>query len=275
MALNIGSNFSANAAHRILRQTDSQLSLALARLSAGRRVLSARDDAAALAIGSRLGVEVSGLVQAQVNAGQASSMLQVADGGMANINEILTRMKTLTVQAGSGHLTAGDRSALDTEFQSLSSEIDRIAAATDFAGVKLLDGTAGAISFKVGTGTSPAGDNISVDLNGASTAALSVNGLQIPSRAGADAANVAIGNAIDQVQTLRAGIGAGQNRLDYAARNIATSIENTEAARSSLIDLDVARATAELAGRQTLMKAGIAMQAHANAGQKNLLKLLV
>jgi len=271
MALNIGSIFPANA----LRRTDGNLALALARLSVGRRVLSARDDAAALAIGSRLGVEVSGLVQAQVNARQASSMLQVADGGMANISEILTRMKTLTVQAGSGHLTAGDRSALDTEFQSLASEIDRIAAATDFAGVKLLDGSAGDISFKVGTGTSPAGDNIWVVLNEASTSALSVNALQISSQAGADAANAAIGNAIDQVQNLRAGIGAGQNRLDYAASNIATSIENTEAARSSLIDLDVARATADLAGWQTQMRTGIAMLAYANTVQKNMLKLLV
>lgn len=273
--LSIRSNFSANATHRILLQTNAKLSLAMAKLSAGRRVLSAKDDPASLAIGSRLGAEVSGLVQAKVNAGQGSSMLQIADGGMENINKILTRMKTLTVQAGSGQLTAGDRSVLNTEFQALASEIDRIAAATDFGGVKLLDGTAGAISFKVGTGTSPTADNISVELNGASTSDLSVNGLQISSQAGADAANVAIGNAIDQVQNLRAGIGAGQNRLDYAAGNIATSIENTEAARSNLIDLDVARATTDLAGWQTRMQTGIAMLAYANADQKNILKLLV
>lgn len=273
--LSIRSNSSADIALRLLRQTDAKLSLAMAKLSAGRRVLSARDDPASLAIGARLGAEVSGMTQAKVNAGQASSMLQIADGGMENINKILTRMKTLTVQAGSGQLTAGDRSALDTEFQALASEIDRIAAATDFGGVKLLDGTAGAISVKVGTGTSPTADNISVDLNGASTSDLSVDGLYISSREGADAANVAIDNAIDQVQSLRVGIGADQNRLDYAASNIATSIENTEAARSNLLDLDVARGTADLAGWQTRMQTGIAMLAYANADQKNILKLLV
>ena len=275
MALNVTSNFSAGIAHRNLRKSNAALALAMAKLSAGRRVLSAKDDAAALAIGSRLGAEVSGLVQAQSNAGQASSMLQVADGGMAGINDILTRMKTLSVQAGSGHLSATDRTALNTEFQSLASEVDRIAADTDFAGTNLLDGSADTVSFKVGTGTSAAADDISVSLSDASTAALSISGLDISTQAGADAANAAIGNAVNSVQTIRAGIGASGNRLEYAARNIATTIENTEAARSSLIDLDVASEMSNLAGKKTLMLAGIAMLGQAHQSSKSLVNLLV
>ena len=105
MALNGISNFGAYMAHRNLQKSNAGLSLALAKLSAGRRVLSARDDAAAMAIGARLGAETSGLKQAQINVGQGSAMLRVADGGMARINDALTRMKSLTVQAGSGTLS--------------------------------------------------------------------------------------------------------------------------------------------------------------------------
>ena len=273
MVLSVNSSFPANLAHRGLSKSNAGLSLALAKLAAGRRVLSSKDDAAAMAIGSRLAAEVSGLVQARSNAGQGASMLQVADGGMARVNDMLTRMKSLAVQAGSGHLTSSDREALNTEYQSLASEIDRVAADTDFAGTKLLDGSAGTISIKVGTGTNPDADSISVTLNDTSTAALAIGGLDISSQSGADAASAAIGNAIDSVQTMRAGIGASQNRLDYAARNIGTAIENTEAARANLIDLDVASATSELAAMKTRSQAGIAMLAQANQQQKYLLNL--
>ena len=274
MSLSVGSSFSANTAHHNLQQTNAKLSLTLAKLSAGRRVTSAGDDAASLAIGSRLGVEVRGLAQAQANAGQASSMLQVADGGMANINDILTRMKTLTVQAGSGQLSTTDRSAINDEFQSLASEVGRISSDTAFGSTNLLDGSAGALSIKVGTGSSPGSDTISVSPVDSSNAGLSINGLDISSQGGADAANTAISAAIDSVQTMRAGIGSSQNRLDYASRNIATSMENTEAARSNLIDLDVARAMSDLAGQQPRMQAGLAMHAQANSNRSSILKLL-
>jgi flagellin len=273
VALNVNSNFSASTAHRSLSKSNAGMSLALAKLAAGRPVLSAKDDAAALAIGSRLGAEVSGLMQAQSNARQGASMLQVADGGMTQVNDMLSRMKSLAVQAGSGHLTSSDREALNTEYQALASEIDRVAADTDFAGTKLLDGSGGEISIQVGTGTNPADDSISFTLNDTSTAALAIGGHDISSQSGADAAGAAISNALDSVQTLRAGIGASQNRLDYAAQNIGTAIENTEAARSSLIDLDVASAISDLVATKTQSQAGIAMLAQANLQPKSLLKL--
>lgn len=274
MALNVVSSFSSNIAHRHLRQADARLALAVPKLAAGRRVLSARGDAAALAIGSRLAAQVSGLTQAQSNAGQATSMLQVADGGMARINDMLIRMKSLAVQARSDHLSATDRTALNSEYQSLASEVDRITADTDFAGTKLLDGSAGTLSFKVGTGTNPASDTIAVSFADTSTAALMIGGLDITSQTSADAANAAIGNAIDSIQTLRARVGASQNRLEHTADNIATAIENTEAARSSLIDLDVASEIGNLTRQKALTQIGIAMLDQANQEPKSLLKLL-
>jgi flagellin len=141
MPLNVISNFAANVAHRNLVASDMQATSSLAKLSAGTRVLTAKDDAASLAIGSRLAAEVSALRQATVNAGQGISLLQIADGSMARVNEILIRMKTLAVQAGSGQLSDIERGMLDTEFQALLAEIDRISLDTEFNGNQLLAGS--------------------------------------------------------------------------------------------------------------------------------------
>jgi len=194
---------------------------------------------------------------------------------MARIGDMLARMKALAVQAGSGQLSATERGALDSEFQALSAEIGRIAADTDFAGTPLLDGSAGSIDFKVGTGTGPAADELSVPLADVSAAALSLDTAGIASRDAAEAALAAVDGAIGLVQHARAGIGASQNRLDAAAAGIATSIENTEAARSALIDLDIAAASADLAALDIRNSAGIAMLNQANRQQKAVLRLVV
>lgn len=272
MVLSIGSGFASDVSNRYLSRTNSKLGLALARLAAGRRVLSAKDDAASLAIGSRLEAENVAQRQAYTNAGQASSMLQVADGGMAQVNDMLSRMKSLAVEAGSGQLSASDRNALNTEYQSLASEVDRVAADTDFGGKKLLDGSSTSVSVKVGGGTSPS-DNISAPLGNVSTSALGISGLDITSASSANTASNALTNAIDKVQQLRSDNGASSNRLDLASANIATAIENTEAARSQLIDLDVAAASSEASQLKTQLQAGIYASDQANATKKSLLDL--
>ena len=375
MALNIISNFAANVAHRNLISSDMQATNSLAKLSAGKRVLSARDDAASLAIGSRLAVEVAALRQASVNAGQGTSMLQIADGAMGKVNDILTRMKTLAVQAGSGQLSSTERSMLDTEFQALSAEIDRIAADTEFNGQKLINGSqtlsgtpenveigdgvvaitlsgftsgdtfsafdytaasnsflvtvegvtyAGTIDsdalsgtgasatmaqgtvvtltsgstdaeiqitlntsfdagssststsaltvsgssttdfdFKVGTGTVAAEDVISVSITGITVAQLGLTSQDVTSTSQADLASVALSAAIDTLQTARATVGASQNRLEFASANISTAVENAEAARSNLMDLDVASEMVNFTSKQILVQAGISMLAQA------------
>ena len=388
MALNVVSNFAANVAHRNLTMSDAKATSSLAKLSAGTRVVNAKDDAAAMAIGSRLSTEVAGLKQASVNAGQAVSMLQIADGAMARVQDILVRMKTLAVQAGSGQLSGVERGMLDTEYQNLLSEVDRIAADTEFNGNQLVNGdqavsdigsafdagagvvnisargfdmsthspgsATGALSFnttgqeftfsaggasftgaidsdaftgagsgatmttgtqvqltnatsdavltltlnvsfdagangaadtlniiesntadftfKVGTGAT-ANDEISVSIDGVNASALGIEGTDITSTSNADAASTAISNAIDTLNETRAGLGASQNRLEFAQANLATATENTEAARSSLIDLDVAAEMTRFTSQQILVQAGVSMMAQANQMPQNLLRL--
>ena len=385
MPLNIISNFAANVAHRNLKSSDMAATSSLAKLSAGTRVLGAKDDAASMAVGSRLAAEVAGLKQASVNAGQGISMLQIADGAMAKVNDILTRMKTLAIQAGSGQLANTERAMLDTEYQSLVSEVDRIALDTDFAGTALVSGsvtvdttlatsmnindgiaditfrgnfsTGGTASratgtfdaasdsftvshnsvsytgtiattdvlnastlanstvvtltggsagltidlvldsqlfaagtsfasqsldlagsattsftYKVGTGVSATADDITVSVDSISTGALGISG-NIASTGAAATSIGQVNAAIDALQSSRATIGANQNRLDFAAANIATASENTEAARSQLLDLDVAQEMSSFTSKQILVQAGVAMLAQANNLPQNLLRL--
>lgn len=489
MALNVISNYAANIAHRYLTKADAAASSSLAKLSAGTRVISAKDDAASMAIGSRLNAEVQAQRQAQVNAGQASSMLQIADGAMAKANDILVRMKTLAVQAGSGQLSSTERSMLDTEYQVLLAEIDRIADVTKFNGVTLVDGstttdtslngqsnanslvqaadgfqsivlgnsvgtagfsvayedatnvltltnlttgesqgvdigstaiatnatqvvnfdnldvvvtlnsafdktastltpsgsftsggsagavdtttitltsitnntngaiaalasqtvsvntttaaatvfsiggfssattdltstgnksvtltngtesfvmqftvttafvdnaTAGSLAlgdlgttvfgeagtsdttsftFKLGTGSTAGVDDVTISVNAISSSALGINGGSVTTAANANTASTAVSAALDTLNTARAVVGAAQNRLEFAADNLATSIENTEAARSSLLDLDVAKEMTMFTSKQILVQSGVSMLAQANQMPQSLLKL--
>ncbi|OAZ07639.1 hypothetical protein TH15_22255, partial [Thalassospira profundimaris] len=138
MALNIISNYAANVAHRNLTASDEMATRSLSKLSSGTRVVSARDDAASMAIGARLNATTQALKTATVNVGQANAMLQIADGGMATIDDVLVRMKTLAVQASSGNLSDTERGFLNDEFTELRDEIDRIASSTNFNGIQLL-----------------------------------------------------------------------------------------------------------------------------------------
>jgi flagellin len=487
MALNIVSNYAANVATRYLAKADMSASASLAKLSAGTRVLGAKDDAASLAIGSRLNAEVQAQKQAKVNAGQATSMLQIADGAMSKVNDILVRMKTLAVQSGSGQLSSTERGMLDTEYQALMDEVDRIAQDTEFNGTSLVNGssttattlnanassnvqaadgfasirlgndvgtanilvaydastdvltltnrttgesqgvaigstaiatnetqtvnfdqlgvivelnsafdktadisastptftagsgvtgvvdlnsisvtstdavglaalatgnlsidtstasasvitvggfTSAAVAlnttgsksvvltdsnsnsvtlnfdvttvfgndtddsslnisgqlansvfgsagtadttsfiFKLGTGTTANVDEVTIGVGSVSTESLGIDGGDILSKANADTASVAISTAIDRLSNARAGVGAAQNRLEFASDNLASTIENTEAARSSLLDLDVASEMTAFTAKQVLVQSGVAMLAQANQMPQNLLKL--
>lgn len=389
MALNVISNYAANVAYRNLSASDAAATSSLAKLSSGSRVVSAKDDAAALAIGSRLNSTVNALKQASVNAGQGVSMLQIADGAMARVNDVLVRMKTLAVQAGSGQLSSTERSMLDTEYQALVSEVTRIAAATDFNGQQLVNGSlstngaaigssgsfatadgvsaivgrglttaasanytltyattnftftlsdgttsfTGAIdssavnssgvmqtgtavrltasgssadavislntafqantgvtastnnglyfsgsdttsfSYKVGAGTDATKDIITVSVNGINATNLGISGTDITTTTTADQASSLISAALDTLNTARSKVGAYQNRLEFASANLASAIENSEAARSNLLDLDVAKEMTTFTSKQILVQAGVSMLAQANQMPQNLLKL--
>jgi flagellin len=493
MSLNVISNFAANVAHRHLVDTDLAATDSVSKLSSGQRVVSARDDAASLAIGSRLNAELQALKQASTNATQAISMLQIADGAMSKVSDILVRMKTLAEQAGSGTLGSTERAMLDTEYQQLLSEVDRIANATQFNGVNIVAGTAGTVTslngqpgsanfiqaadgfqtiafdtnvtdttnteavftfsydssthvltatnltngtsqgldvgsaaiaandtqtvtfgtlgvivtlnsafdktadiapssatsvtdgaagvieptsimltdingtaavgtadpittnsvsvdataanasvltlgnytgsadlsttgvktvtlsdgsggqlsvslnvttgftngdtatftlgdlgavvvgtnqvsntsfnFKLGTGNVPNVDSITVTVDSITASALGLNTTSVDTASNADAASVAVTAAIDTLNVARANIGAAQNRMDFASGNLAITIENMDAARSSLLDLDIAHEMTNFTSKQILLQTGVAMLAQANQLPQSLLRL--
>ena len=274
MALNVISNYAANVAQRYLQKADSEATRSVAKLAAGSRVLSARDDAASLAVGLSLKADVVSLKQAAVNVGQASSVIQIADGAMSTVTDILLRMKTLSVQAASDQLASTQRTMLNSEFTALLSEVDRVAAVTNFDGQSLTTGSlsASGLKFQVGHANT-ANDSIEVKIDGIDTTDLSVAAKVVSTYSDATTALAAINTAIDTIATSRAKLGASQNRLEFAGANIATQMENAEAARSTLMDLDVAAEMSSFTSNQILQQAGVSMLAQANQMPQNLLRL--
>jgi flagellin len=274
MALNVVSNYAANVAQRYLQKADAEASRSVAKLAAGTRVLSAADDAASLAVGLSLKADVVSLKQAAVNVGQASSVIQIADGAMSTVTDILLRMKTLAVQGASDQLASTQRTMLNSEFTALLSEVDRIAAVTNFDGQSLTTGSlsASGLKFQVGHANT-ANDSIEVKIDGIDTTDLSMASKVVSSYSDATTALAAINTAIDTIATSRAKLGASQNRLEFAAANVATQMENAEAARSTLMDLDVAAEMSTFTSNQILQQAGVSMLAQANQMPQNLLRL--
>ena len=392
MALSGTTNTSANTALRYLSQNNSAASSSLAKLSSGSRIVKASDDAASLAVGTKIRADVTALKQAQVNAGQASSMLQVADGALAQTSDILMRMKALSVQAQSGSVSDNERIFLDKEFSALSAQIDDIANQTKFNGQTLLNGDtgvtvtadadvagvhisgtadvvtgtgqasitmataatgggdqqmtftytdqagdtftaavtaaaddataySGAVVFE-GTGVSLALDdfdstaaitgtagNLSITSNevsfqvgvssadtievglddirtaqlgnvstgtlaDADGAGLETGRANIRTKEGAIAAGDILDNAIAQINEDRSNVGAMISRFEFASANLATSIENLDSARSTLMDVDMASEMSNFSSKQVMMQASVAMLAQANQMPQQLLKLL-
>ncbi len=274
MSLNVVSNYAANVAQRYLQKADAEATRSVSKLAAGTRVLSARDDAASMAVGMSLRADVAGLKQAASNVSQASSMIQIADGAMSTTGEILLRMKSLATQGASDQLDATQRGMLNTEFKELIDEVDRIAKVTNFDGKVLTSGTFASTGLKFQVGhANTANDSIEVDIADISKSALSISSNSVSALSLATTAITAINTAIDTVATARASLGASQNRLEFAGANIATQMENAEAARSTLMDLDVAAEMSAFTSNQILQQAGVSMLAQANQMPQNLLRL--
>jgi len=274
MALNVVSNYAANVAQRYLQKADAEASRSVAKLAAGTRVLSAADDAASLAIGLSLKADVVSLKQAAVNVGQAAAAIQIAEGAMSTVSDILLRMKTLAVQSSSDQLASTQRAMLNSEFTALLSEVDRVASVTNFDGQSLTTGSLSATGLKFQVGhANTANDSIEVKIDGIDTTDLSMASKVVSSYSDATTALAAINTAIDTIATSRAKLGASQNRLEFAAANVATQMENAEAARSTLMDLDVAAEMSIFTSNQILQQAGVSMLAQANQMPQNLLRL--
>lgn len=278
MGLRIQTNTMALTSQRHLKSTRALLDRSLERLSSGYRINRSGDDAAGLAISEKLRAKTRGLVQASRNASDGVSLIQVAEGGLNEIQNILVRLRELGVQSASDTIGAKERGYLDQEYKSLKEEIDRIANSTEFNGTYLLDGTGGSLDFQVNTG----GDNLlGVDRISFDAFKLDVNvdklGLEeltVNTKSDAQRSLASIDTAVEKVSSVRGQLGAIENRLESTIKNTAISIENLSAARSRIKDVDIAEETSEMAKQNILMQAGTAMLAQANSVPKMALSLL-
>ena len=368
MTMSASTNTAANTALRYLGQNQMMAASSLAKLSSGSRIVKASDDAASLAVGTKIKADVTALKQAATNAGQASSLLQVADGGMARVADILQRMKALAVQAESGSVSDNERGFINQEYTALNQQIDSIANQTKFNGSALLNGTAAnnvtgqtatvpggsanvvlsgaaatgtgytitydgtdtftltkpdtttdtvqvtwganqivfdgsvnfqnsgvsvnfsnmditdntvsvgfdvtggaAMSFQVGVAAS---DTIAVSIADLQSSKIGTAGTGVGTAATAAAASTAIDGAINKVNSARSDLGALMSRFEFASANLSTSVENLDAARSNLMDVDMAGEMSKFTSLQVLSQAGVAMLAQANQLPQQLLKLL-
>lgn len=252
------------------------LDKSLERLSSGYRINRAGDDAAGLAISENLKAQIRGLKQAQRNAQDGVSLVQVAEGGLNEISSIMIRLRELAVQAASDTIGPVERQFLNVEYDQLVSEIDRISDGTEFNGTQLLSGTGSVLDFQVGTRNDPNIDRLSFDASkaDANSAALGVNLTSVADKASAQNSLSAIDQAIVSVSAMRADFGAIQNRLQSTISNIAVSTENMSAANSRIRDVDVAEETAELTRNNILLNAGTSVLAQANQSANSALTLL-
>jgi len=273
MGLRINTNVPSLNAQRNLADSTTKLARSLQRLSSGLRINRAADDAAGLAISEKFRAEIRSLGQAQRNANDGISLLQVAEGALNESSNNLIRMRELAVQSANGTLGSTERTALNNEFQDLASEITRIAQVTAFNGTQILASGGIDITFQVGADNTD-NDKITVSSVSADAGALGVSSLSVSSASGAQSALSLLDSAISQVASLRATFGTVQNRLESTIRTIAISIENTSAAESRIRDVDVASETAELTKYQVLQQAGVSILAQANVSTSIVLSLL-
>jgi len=272
MGLRVNSNTASINAQRNLANTTDGLQKSLQRLSSGLRITRAADDAAGLAISEGFRSDIRSLTQAQRNANDGISLLQIAEGALNEVSGLLIRQRELAIQAANGTLGSGERTTINNEVQDLVAEIDRIAAVTTFNGTAVLNSTA-QIDFQIGVDAT-ANDRITVSGVSAGAVAIGVGSIETLSAGSARSALSAIDSAISSVASLRASFGTVQNRLESSIRSIAVAIENTSAAESRIRDVDFASETAELTRNQVLQQAGISVLAQANVSTQSALSLL-
>lgn len=285
MGLQIATNVGALNAYRNLSSNQNDVSKSLEKLSSGLRINRAADDAAGLAISEGLRSQVNGLNVAARNAQDGISVIQTAEGGLTEVHSILQRVRDLAVQAGNDSNNTDSRKAITSEVTQLVDELERIADSSDFNGIKLLDGSAGAagdgkLSFQIGADGSAA-SQISVDLGAADiktlatdlrTSIVTTDGFADPTVAAATIDTV--DTAIKSVSSARAELGAVQNRFESTINSLQVSAENLSAAKSRIVDTDMAAEMVKYTASNILAQAGTAMLAQANQSGQGVLQLL-
>ena len=275
MGLSVYNNVEAQNAHRLLANTGSALNKSMERLSSGLRINRAADDAAGLAVSEGMRSQIRGMNVASRNAQDGVSMVQVADGALGNVGDMLQRVRDLAVQASNGTLTDAQRKNLDTEVQQILTEIGRTGTDTEFNGLKILAGSvataASAVTLQVGANAS---QNIAFTIGTVSTSDLGISGIAVSTAASATAAIASLDAAISTVTTSPANLGALQNRLEQTINRLGMTSENLQAAESRIRDADMASEMIDFTKHQILQQSGMAMLAQANQSPQSVLSLL-
>ena len=276
MGLRINTNVASLNAQRNLSGTKLAMDKTLEKLASGQRINRAGDDAAGLAISENLKAQIRGLSQAERNAQDGVSLVQIAEGALAEVSNILIRLRELGVQAASDTIGSTERKFLNVEFEQLLAEVDRIANSTEFNRVPLLNGTGAVFDIQIGTRNDPMSDRLTFDASSAdvNVAALGMNLASIADKISAQNSLSAIDQSIITVSGIRADFGALQNRLQSTINNLAVNVENLSAANSRIRDTDIAKETAELTKGNILVTAGTSVLAQANNSTKMALGLI-
>ena len=285
--ISINTNYGGIFAAKASSQSQLQIDQAMERLSTGKRINHARDDAAGQAIATRLSAEIEGLAMASRNVADGQSLVDTAEGALVETHALLLRMREIGVQAANGTLSSSDNEALDAEFQQLVAEIDRISDNTSWAGTKLLNGdatgdynTSATFTFQAGVNNATA-DRITVEVKNADSATLGVqdltggvNVVNLLDMTNAQAAITKVDDAIASVSAERGKLGAVSNRMSSTMANLDQITVNLTASKGRIEDSDFAAETGNLAKGQILQQAATAMLAQANASKQQVLTLI-
>lgn len=275
MGLRINTNIASQEVQRNLRNSNSLQEAEFSKLSSGKRINKSADDAAGLAIATKLNAETKGLRMATRNANDAISLVQTAEGGLNETSNILTRLRELSIQAASYSMSDQDRGYLSLEYTQLISEADRISKTTTFNGRNLLDGSGDNLQFQVGTF---AGDENTIEIDASvtdsSSDSLGIGASNVQTKEDAIDNLEKIDAAIGKVSSYRANFGALQSRLNSTINNLDVAVINQEGARSRIEDTDVAESAAKLASAQIKTAAGTATLVQANGVTSSALRLI-
>jgi flagellin len=273
----ISTNSAALRAQNGSRMATASLQTAMERLSTGKRINSAKDDAAGLAIASTMTASIRGMSQAIRNANDGISLAQTAEGALGEVTNMLQRIRELAVQSASGTYSTTDRTNLNTEVTALKSQITSILATTEFNGTRIFNSAASGTTYTAQAGSvaiqtgSNSGDSVNVTFTSLSDLA---SGTAVDTVANAGTALTNVDTALTAVNTTRASLGASQSRLESVVNNLTSNVNNLSDARSRIEDADFSKETTALAKSQILSQAATAMLAQANQSQQNVLSLL-
>jgi flagellin len=276
MGLRINTNISSLSAMRTLAATKHALDGSLERLASGSRINRAGDDAAGLAISENLRAQIRGLRQAKRNAQDGISLIQVTEGGLNEVSNMIVRLRELAIQAASDTIGDQERKFTDREFQALKSEINRIADSTNYNGNPLLNGKGGIFEIQIGNHNNPLTDRIAYNAQNADVTleALGLMGESVSTKMGAQTTLGTLDDALMKVNSVRADLGAVQNRLQSSINSISISDENLSAANSRIRDADLAQEVSDMTKNNILMQSGISVLGQANQSAQAALKLL-